>query len=155
VACLGGKTLDPRRKSCSDVFEDEAIRGGQHQHGGTAGARLGRQGPDPGAELLGGQLLLQSAQANLPEVLHLFLSTEESANFTCSPSPYPQAGARKNNDLTSLRRAGSNTALFEFEQAHEAEADLSAFQDAARENPRVPGAEPHRERASRSARPTR
>jgi len=44
-----------------------------------------------------------------------------SLNFTVSASPYPQSARikkrKKNRDLTRLQRAGSNVALFEFEQA--------------------------------------
>ena len=37
----------------------------------AAGARFGRERPDPGIELLRGELLLEPTQAGVPEVLHL------------------------------------------------------------------------------------
>jgi ribonuclease P protein component len=64
---------------------------------------------------------------------------------------YPQRVQQKNLDLTRLQRAGSNTALFPIEQANEAKANLPAFQDAARANARLSGAQPHRQRTRGSA----
>ena len=45
-------------------------------------ARFGRERPDPGIELLRGQLLLQSPQARVPEVLHLLVGLNESKFYS-------------------------------------------------------------------------
>lgn len=74
-------------------------------------------------------------------------------NFTRSGMAYPQRRKQKNPDLTRLQRAGSNTALFRIEQADEA--NLPAFEDAARTAPRVPRAQPHAHRARGAARASR
>jgi len=73
-------------------------------------------------------------------------------DFTLSPPRYPQWRQQKEGDLTRLLHAGSNTALFLIEQANEAEANLSAIQDAPRANARFSGAEPHSQGARGAAR---
>ncbi len=78
----------------------------------------------------------------------------EEKNFTLSTSPYPPRAQEKNLDLTRLQRAGSNTALFRIGQANEAEANLPAFQDAARADARLPRAQPHGQGSRGPARET-
>jgi ribonuclease P protein component len=152
---LGGDALDARGEAVAHVLEDVAVGRGKHKVARSCVTALRNQGADPSTELLGGQLLLQSAQASVPEILHRFLWAVEGTNFTLSPSRYPQRREEKNLDLTRLRRAGSNTALFPIEQANEAEANLPAFQDAASAHARVSCAKPHGQGARCAARKAR
>ena len=101
-----GKTHDPRKEALAHQLQHEAVGGRQNQSGGIDRARLRRQGADPGAELLRGHFLPQSAQASVPEIVHLrayslragleamrghFVDAPAKLDFTLSESRYPQA----------------------------------------------------------------
>src|SRR6266850_2317962 len=86
-----GTSLAPRCAGCGARAAASAPR-----------ARTRRTRPDPGIELLRGELLLESTQAGVPEVLHLVVG-RVSSNFTFFGMSYPQPRARaagKRNDLT-------------------------------------------------------
>ena len=67
-----GESLDPRREALAHELQHEAVGGGENQRV-VGRTRLGRQRPNPGVELLSGQLLLEPTQAGVPEVLHLLI----------------------------------------------------------------------------------
>ena len=72
AARFGHQAFDARREALAHELQNEAVRCGENQRVfGCAG--LGRQGPNPGIELLRGQLLLKTTQAGVPEVLHLLV----------------------------------------------------------------------------------
>ena len=77
AARLGGETLDSRRESLPHELQHEAVgRGKRERIVGRIG--LGRERPDPGVELLRGQLLLESTQAGVPEGLHLLVGLKRA-----------------------------------------------------------------------------
>src|SRR5882672_703734 len=101
TASLGGEPLDASDEALAHQFEHKAVGRGENQRvGASTGFR--RKRPDPGIELLRGELLLESTQAGVPEVLHLVVG-RVSSNFTFFGMSYPQPRARaagKRNDLT-------------------------------------------------------
>jgi len=83
------EALDARREALADELENEPVGRREDQRIGRL-ARLGRERPDPRVELLRGELLLEPAQASIPEVLHLFVGPKANRNFTFLGMPYPQ-----------------------------------------------------------------
>jgi len=71
AAQFRGKAHDAGKETLAHQLQHEPVGCGQDQRAGIRRARLRRQGADPGAELLRGHFLLQSAQASVPEIVHL------------------------------------------------------------------------------------
>jgi len=77
TARFGGKPFDARSEALTHKLEYETI--GRRENQRVVGrARLGRERPNPGIELLRGQLLLESTQAGVPEVLHLLVGLKRA-----------------------------------------------------------------------------
>jgi hypothetical protein len=76
-ARLGGEPFDARGKALAHELEHESVWRCQDQGIGCL-AHLGRERPDPGIELLRGELLLKPPQASVPEILHLLVGLDEA-----------------------------------------------------------------------------
>jgi hypothetical protein len=64
------QAFDARSEALAHQLQHEAVGRGENQR--IAGKiRLGSEWADPGVELLRGELLLEAAQAGIPEILHL------------------------------------------------------------------------------------
>ena len=68
-----------RGEPLAHQLEHEAVGRGKHQGTGIPCAGLGGERADPGIELLRGKLLLQAAQAGVPEALHVLGSLAKRA----------------------------------------------------------------------------
>src|SRR5262245_47943466 len=118
AARIRGEPADARDEAIAHHLEHEAVRREEQQGSRIDGRGARRERANPGVELLRGQLLLQSAQASVPEILHGCRGRGVGGRgetkfyrfrFALSTTR-AKKNASKNSDLTRLQRKGSNSA---------------------------------------------
>ena len=77
AARLGCEALDARGESLAHQLQHETVGRGQNERV-VGSIHLGCEGTDPSIELLRGEFLLETAQAGIPEILHLVIGPKRS-----------------------------------------------------------------------------
>src|SRR5205085_10707175 len=152
---LGGQSLNACREALAHELEHKAVGGCENQRV-VGRPTLGRQRPNPSIELLRGELLLESPQARVPEVLHLLVGLKRVEILPASRwviHREMRVKCERIFDLTMHSGARSNTALFRTRGTDEAH--LPAVQDASRAASRVSRAQQDARRARGFAQPAR
>src|SRR6185503_5335556 len=88
------EALDARHEAFTHELQHEAVRRGENERV-AGGIRLGSEGTDPGIELLRGEFLLETAQAGIPEILHLVIGVKRAKILLASSWVIHRENARK------------------------------------------------------------